>query len=457
MMVYAQDEVLVQKSDTILGVHPYEYNEEVAEHTAHWSLFFPVGLTFADMDEVGGAKLGSGLNNLTINGGVGVEYNFTPLWGLGGEFNVANYGKNSFLARKSDEGVRLDKDGKPASLGMLYNMSIYATFDFADAFFPRRQKTLVNVYGMFGAGLGFYTFQATDALAFSSTKDKNKRYNYDPYILFGLKLDFNVTRQFGLGIRAMYNYYMSDNLDYSGTSGSAGDKVGRINSNNDGLFTADLVFRYNIEGNPKSHMRNMPRGLWEDQHIRNMMGGMPAGGRDTVYITRDTVIREVGGNNNIMAAAYVGEPENVFYVYFDNDKIDLTEKALMTIQQVADLLHNDSTMGIQVGGFADNTGTAERNAYLCEYRAKNVMDEFIHEHGIDPSRVEARPVGVVKGGRSVGSYAPNRRVSIYLVPVEELNKDFLKMRKKDMEAQKNEMLNNLRMQMEKQLNAINKE
>lgn len=434
--------VVIEEQPDTLGIHPYEVHENIRETEANWSIYIPVGFTFADMDEAGGAKIGSGINNMTLNGGIGLEYNFTPLWGLGAEFNVAHYGTSSFTTHKDDTGFRVDKNGKPGSLGIIYDMSLYATFDFMDAFFPHRQRTLVNIYGMLGGGMGVYTFQSKYDASYSSVRGL-KGYNFDPFIQFGLKLDFNVTRQFGLGLRAIYNYYMSDNLDYSATAGSPGEPAYRINTNNDGIFMADLVFRYNIEGNPKSHMRNMPRGTYDELQGKKWIAKYAPTGAphmvDTVYVIgRDTVIREIA-SSKIAAAAT--EHENVYYVYFDNDKTDLTEKALMTIQQVAEILASDTTLGIQVGGFADNTGNANRNAYLCEHRAKNVMDEFVHEHGIDPERIEARPMGVVVGRRSVGTYAPNRRVSIYLVPKEDLQKDFLIMKKA--KSKKEDLLNEL--------------
>lgn len=419
----AQSEVKTT-TDT-LGIHPYKYEEPVQEKLAHWSIYFPVGLSFADMDESGGAKLGSGINNLTMNLGFGVEYDFTPLWALGGEFNVSNYGKGAFAARKrGDDDYRTTADGKPASFGNLYNMSLFVSFDFADAFFPRRTKTLVNAYGLFGGGVGCYTFQATDATEFSSTRHKNG-YNFDPFLQLGLNLEFNVTREFALGARVLYNYYMSDNLDYSSTSGSAADN-GRINSNNDGLFTMDLILRYKINGKKESHVRNMPRGVFDELNTKKLIAKYApdcdcAHKVDTVYVvSRDTILTKPEPE-----APQWRENENVFYVYFDNDKIDLKPEALETIHQVAVLLENDTTLGIQVGGYADNTGNKERNAWLCENRAAVVFNELTGEYGIDPARIEARPMGVIVGRRSSGSYAPNRRVSIYVVPKDQVKVDFM--------------------------------
>lgn len=415
-------------TEDTLGVHPYIQTQSFAEKTAHWSFYVPFGMTFADMDETGGAKLGSG-KDLTVNGGLGVEYNFTPLWGLGAEFNVANYGKGAWNA------MRRDEEGQ--SFGMIYNTSIYLTADFADAFFPYRNKTLVNVYGLVGGGIGFYTFQAQDATSWSSARGL-KGYNYDPFIMFGLLLDFNVTRQFGVGLRATYNYYMTDNLDYSSTSGSAADN-GRINSNNDGLFTLDAVLRYNIMGNPRSHVRNMSQGTYTEirekqiiakyapELIAEALKSMPHTVDTLVISSRDTIVSKT-------TQGYIEGQENLYYVYFDNNKTNIKDEGLATIQQVAAILASDATLGIQVGGYADNTGSAERNAILCQERAKNVFNEFVEEYGLDATRAEIRPMGVITSRRGAGSYGPNRRVAIRIVKKEELNKDFLEIKKPVLES-----------------------
>lgn len=439
MMMFAEEKVTPQ--DT-LGIHPYKFEEPYQENMAHWSIYFPVGLSFADMDETGGAKLGSGINNLTMNLGFGVEYDFTPLWSLGGEFNVSNYGKGAFAARKrGDDDYRTTADGKPASFGNLYNMSLYVGFDFADAFFPRRTKTLVNAYGLFGGGIGCYTFQATDATSFSSTRNTNG-YNFDPYLLIGLNLEFNVTREFALGARVLYNYYMSDNLDYSSTSGSAADN-GRINSNNDGLFTMDLILRYKIRGNKESHVRNMPRGVYDEMNAKKLIAKYApdcdcAHKVDTIYISsRDTIVATEKEKKQF---ALTGGQEDIYYVYFDNDKIDLKDEALAVIQQVAAILESDSTLGIQVGGFADNTGSAQRNAWLCDNRAKVVLNEFMEEYGFGSDRAEIRGVGVITGRRGPGSYGPNRRVAIRLVKKDKLNENFLQIPKQNIGTTNNVVL-----------------
>ena len=107
-----------------------------------------------------------------------------------------------------------------------------------------------------------------------------------------------------------------------------------------------------------------------------------------------------------------------YYVYFDNAKYNLDNRALVTIQQVADRLEEDSTLYAVAIGYCDNTGSDATNYILGDKRAWRVVDELQEEHGIDESHLYGAGLGKVKGNRSQGSYAPNRRASIRLVDKE---------------------------------------
>lgn len=403
-----------------LGVHPYKPVEQYTSDRSHWSLYFPIGATVADMDESNGAKLNNGgLNMLTINGAIGVEYNFTPTWGLAAEFSIANYGSGSFTARKDDDGFRKDKDGNPASLGMIYNMELLLTYDFADALFPHRKNTLFNLYGLLGGGVGCYQYQSryddswSSATAVAKHKDWMK-YDRSPFLDFGLLADFNITREFGLGARLTYKYYLSDNLDYSANKGAAG-YTNSLNQFGDGLIFADVVLRYKFQGDPKSHVRNMTNDQYDNSFARN---NKPA--RDTtVIIHKDTVVcKEIVKENGGAAAAGSFQGKS-FYVYFDNAKPDLREDAINTLQQVSDILMDHDEYYVDVIGYCDNTGSVDFNRQLAVNRANNVVQELQREYGIPADHFLSSGRGKLVGTHSTGSYSANRRVEIRIISKEE--------------------------------------
>jgi outer membrane protein OmpA-like peptidoglycan-associated protein len=167
-----------------------------------------------------------------------------------------------------------------------------------------------------------------------------------------------------------------------------------------------------LEAVSKTHVRNIAN---EDKLLARMAelekepttnAGMGMC-HDTVIIYHDTIIKQYREVQK--------DEQNVYYVYFDNGKAIIKEDGLITIQQVADRLEEDSTLYAVVTGFCDNTGSDKLNYVLGDKRAANVMDELSQEHGISDERMYAMGMGKLVGRRSQAAYGPNRRASIRLV------------------------------------------
>lgn len=415
------------------GVYPFETetqsNEEATLAQSHWSIYIPVGFTFADMDESHGAKLGSGISDMTMNLGFGVEYSFTPTWSVSLEFNTANYGKHSFTSTKEDDGKR--KEG--TSLGVIYNMEAWLQYDLMDGFFPKRQQTIFNLYAMVGAGLGFYTYQRDGDDSFSSTlgawkNGKLKNFDRDPFIGVGALADFNLKRNVSLGIRAMYQYYMSDNLDYgsSDVASSGGEHSvhaggnTRMNSNNDGLFTADLVLHYNFTAREKSHVRNMAPGTLamlekkaEDAEKEAAKDDFVPQ-KDTLVISHKDTLVMIGENSKEKETLIKSNDfSDLYFVYFDNDKYTLNERGHIEVQQMAARLEAHPDACLELSGHTDATASDAYNAKLAERRAATVRAELINIYGIDESRLVDLGRGKITNVGS--SFGPNRRVDMRVV------------------------------------------
>lgn len=416
-----------------LGVYPFETetqsNENATLDMSHWSIFIPVGFTFADMDESHGAKLGSGISDMTMNLGFGVEYSFTPTWSVALEFNTANYGKHSFTSVKEDDGTR--KDG--TSLGVIYNMEAWLQYDLMDGFFPKRQQTIFNLYAMVGGGLGFYQYQRDGDSTFVSRlgKWKNgelKKFDRDPFIGVGFLADFNIKRNVSLGIRAKYQYYMSDNLDYGysdvhKTGEEATNHAGgnsRSNSNNDGLFTADLVLHYNFIAREKSHVRNMSQGTLADLEKKAEKAEQDAKReefvpqKDTLVISHKDTLVMIGENSKEKETLIKSnEFSDLYFVYFDNDKYTLNERGHIEVQQMAARLEAHPDACLELSGHTDATASDAYNAKLAERRAATVRAELINIYGIDESRLVDLGRGKITNVGS--SFGPNRRVDMRVV------------------------------------------
>ncbi|MGD0341218.1 MAG: OmpA family protein, partial [Bacteroidales bacterium] len=101
-------------------------------------------------------------------------------------------------------------------------------------------------------------------------------------------------------------------------------------------------------------------------------------------------------------------------ILFDIDKSTIQNESLPVIDQIFELMKNNSTLKISIEGHTDNTGDAASNKKLSNDRAKAVMDAIIAK-GIDKTRMEFVGWGQEKpvaDNRSEAGRAQNRRVEI---------------------------------------------
>lgn len=98
-------------------------------------------------------------------------------------------------------------------------------------------------------------------------------------------------------------------------------------------------------------------------------------------------------------------------VFFDFDKSELTDSAIMQLETNGKWLNDNSSVKVIIEGHCDERGTEEYNLALGEKRA-NSAREFLIRYGISPSRLmtasygESRPLDP---RQSEDAYAMNRR------------------------------------------------
>ena len=398
-----------EKEDDVKGAHPYKVdeNEEVAQEFAHWSLTPHVGFNYFDGD------FNSEMQHAIAipNAGLDLEYSFNPVWGLGLSYMYDMYtvtGKPGF-------------DNADTLLnGHMHKAGLYVSMDFMNLFYPKAKKKIFSANAIFGGGYAWYkstamyhdnpdenpTWKRGHTAGYinedgESAPSSMTNYNGQLYLQAGLGLEFNLNRTLAIGVRATYNYFINDYIDGRGYAGP--NAV--ASKNNDGIVDVTLNMRFKLEAVSKTHVRNISNpNAWEKpQELKQA--------HDTVIIRHDSIIiRE-----RIERTQTRKDQEKIYYVYFANNKSTLDEKGLITIQQVADRLEEDTTLYAVVTGYCDNTGSAQLNYALGDKRADNVIDELIAEHGIQSERMYAMGLGKLVGRRSTAAYGPNRRASIRLV------------------------------------------
>ena len=403
------------KSDEIKGAHPYkvEENEEIAQEFAHWSIIPHFGFSSFDGDFTSEAK-----HSVAVPAaGLALEYNFTPVWSLGIEYMYDMY---TVTGNAGHADTLLT--------GHMHKAGGYLSMDLISVMFPQAKKKILSITPQIGGGVAFYRrakyhlddyyvdprtgveVNPTHGRGKTTTyinadgevgPDHDNGYQSVGYLQAGLNVEFNLNRTLALGVRANYTYFTRDYVDGRGYHKYS--PYAAASKNNDGIFDVTLNMRIKFAARSRTHVRNVSSyGAWEKkQEIQPC--------HDTVIIRHDSIIvRETFEREE-------KEQETVYYVYFENNKSNLDDKALITIQQVADRLEEDSTLYAVVTGYCDNTGSNKLNFALGDKRADNVIDELQAEHGIDSERMHAQGLGKLIGRRSQAAYGPNRRAAIRLV------------------------------------------
>jgi len=102
------------------------------------------------------------------------------------------------------------------------------------------------------------------------------------------------------------------------------------------------------------------------------------------------------------------------YINFETGKSDIKTESQKTIDEIAEMLKNNSSLKVSIEGHTDNVGTPATNKTLSENRAKAVMNALIAK-GIDKSRLSAKGWGQdkpISDNTTEGGKAKNRRVEI---------------------------------------------
>ena len=421
------------EADSIKGVHPYKVAENekgIKPELAHWSIIPHLGFSSFDGDFSNEKS-----HSFAIpSAGLALEYNFTPVWSIGVEYMYDQY--TVYGKQGTDPNGNPYQNADTLLNGHLHRAGVYLSMDLINLFFPRVQKKIFSLIPYVGAGGAWYKRSAYfsddktwgfdkngNEVLFNPTHgrgqtagyinadgvvgpDHDTKYNMEGYIQAGLDLDFNLNRTLALGLRANYTYFTRDYFD------GRGYHVGEASyasKNNDGIFEITANLRFKLEAVSKSHVRNMPSfDTFDKMLAANEPKIIP---HDTIiYYRHDSIIvREV--------IKQASRPE-VYNVYFDNDKYNLRQDALVTIQQVAERMESAPDLYAVVIGYCDNTGKNDHNFELGDNRANNVVDELAQEYGIPASHLYGKGSGKLVGRRSKNAYGPNRRASIHLVDEE---------------------------------------
>ena len=430
MMAQSEEAVQPQTADSLKGVHPYklEQNEKgVKPEIAHWSIIPHFGFSAFDGDFTSEMKHTVAIPSV----GLGVEYNFTPIWNIGIEYMYDMY---NVTGAKNAADTLLT--------GHMHKAGAYLSMDLINLLFPRAHKKIVSILPYVGGGMAFYKrakyymddmyYDAQKGQIINPTHDRgnttgyinadgelgpdrDKKYQMLGYLQAGVNLEFNLNRTLALGVRANYSYFTRDYMDGRGYHKQSSSSY--ASKNNDGIFDVTLNLRIKLEAVKKSHPRNMPSYAEFDKLVAAGEEAQPATNAIAMAPAPDTVIIR---HDSVIIREIIREKKQprIYNVYFDNDKDELRQDAQSTINEAAMAMEEDPTLYAVVIGYCDNTGSKAHNYDLGDRRSKNVNNQLAEEYGIPADHIYNAGVGKIAARKSDKSFGPNRRVSIHLVDKE---------------------------------------
>jgi OmpA-OmpF porin, OOP family len=110
----------------------------------------------------------------------------------------------------------------------------------------------------------------------------------------------------------------------------------------------------------------------------------------------------------------------VYGIYFDSGKAVVKEGSEKTLNEIATLLKNNSSLNLFIVGHTDSDGNLAMNMDLSQKRAEAVVNILTEQYNIAKNRLEPKglgPLAPVSTNRTAEGKAKNRRVEL----VEKLN------------------------------------
>ncbi len=143
------------------------------------------------------------------------------------------------------------------------------------------------------------------------------------------------------------------------------------------------------------------------------------GGAKAAQETADSAVAGVNATNERISALDDYEPQSAAAVNFKTGSAVLSPDSKSKLDEIATKAMNAKGYVIEVSGYADTTGSVERNRVLSQRRADNVIRYLVENHNI-PLRRIVTPYGYgeshpVADNTSREGRAENRRVEIKLL------------------------------------------
>jgi len=330
-----------------------------------------------------------------LTSGLNIEYKLTEVWGI----SISGY----YIPIKADTYLNnIQKEVRTK----ISASSLNTTIDFTHLIFPY-SKSKLTVNGSVGLGYAFYVYNTTPKMTandinFILSPSKGISPEFPVLDTYGnaftlpvsLYAKYNLSKYFDIGIKTTYICFNKDNLEGIWTyKGVTNDGIG--------LATLFVSYKFNpIEYSDKPidlsskvnklnyDLKNLNKQVDKQNKKIDSLSAYILNKKENIT-ERDTII------------------DNVYSIYFDFDKSNLDDWALITISKVAKQMIDNPKDRIVIVGYCDWMGTVPYNYNLSDRRVARAKNELINVWGINPGRITTNGKGKLYDPKM--KYRPNRR------------------------------------------------
>ena len=408
---------------------------------SHWSVYIDGGASQFDGDVTQKYNQINPGADIHWTAGAGVEYTFTPFWGLGVEYQYMPY--SGFHSSTSESPWH--NYGSFDFEGGSHQAQLFASINLTNLLNVYRKSWRFNAYGNIGIGASFYNVSQSNIIG--AVIPPSWTYQRTPseitdgrslIIPIVLNLEYNISKPLAVGLNLHYRVTNKDN--YEGAAYTRG-----VQNDNFLLGTASLRYKFAHDKND-GHIRNITADRFRQEQtkekeildkldslnskvdsldnkvnnniiprlneVERLLSDQPDADGDGVPDWRDREPNTPPGSfvnywgeslpYEVLKAAQFYEElakmqeEEVDYdmsVYFAFDKKNLTKRSIDNIAKAAQKLKSNPLLKVELRGYADFPGSYDYNLRLSRSRGEVVKQELVNKHGIDPTRISINPQG----------------------------------------------------------------
>ena len=126
---------------------------------------------------------------------------------------------------------------------------------------------------------------------------------------------------------------------------------------------------------------------------------------------------ESPATDTIQSEKLVLMSQSKLVVYFEVNETLLSQTEMDKLAELKELLDKNPQFGVELVGFADNTGSISYNLQISKNRVASVK-AFLEKQGIDSSRISSDVGGLIVRGSEKGSVDQDRKVEIRILEMD---------------------------------------